>query len=431
MNILFVYPSSPQSRSTIFNFAKIMKKVPFTFAQLIALTPNHHQIHIVDERYGDKIDFTKKYDLVAITSLTMHAPRAYQVADVFRKLGSSTVLGGYHPSAMPEEAKQHADAVVIGEAELTWPQLLKDFENGKLKPFYRQNRPVDSKLIPAPYRGKVQDYLPIQDVQATRGCPYRCEFCAIQNVEGHYYRKRPIEYVIEEIKSLKSKFFAFCDPSLTIDVEYTKSLFRQMKGLGKRFGCHGNINILHENEELIKLSKEAGCHVWYIGFESISQKSLDSVKKANKVKNYAETIKKIRKHGIMVKGLFMFGFDYDTLDSFRETFKAIKQWKLDIAYFSVLTPFPGTPLFKRLDEEGRIITKDWSQYTFNNVVFQPKNMSREELFNKTCEVAKAYYSFFNISQRIVDNEKLDFSRFKTKLWLNLIDRISIKDEFRF
>lgn len=430
MKILFVFPSTGVNIYSL-NIGKIIKRISFTFAQLIALTPESHEIKIVDERYGDKINFNEKYALVAITCLTIYANRAYEIADIFRKKGITVVIGGYHPSALPDEAKQHADSVIIGEAELTWPQMLKDLEDDKLKPFYKQEEPVDPRLIPPAYRGKVRGYHPALDVQATRGCPFKCEFCTIQNVEGSRYRKRPLENVIEEIKSLKNTLFSFSDPSLAIDVEYTKSLFEEMKGLGKYFLCHGNINVLNENEDLIKLSKEAGCQVWFIGFESINQDSLNSVKKKNIVKHYAEAVKKIRKHGVAVKGLFMFGFDADTLDSFPTTLKYIKQLKLDIAYFSVLTPFPDTPVFKRFCEEGRLLTKNWSKYTFNNVVFKPKNMTPEELYNNTKAVVNNYYSYFNMMGRTIDNGNLDFTRFKTKLGINLIDRLSIKNEFSY
>ena len=430
MKILFVFPSTGRNISSL-NPWKLIKRVPFTFAQLIALTPKHHEIQVVDERYGDKVDFNKHYDLVAITCLTMYANRAYEIADAFRKKGVTVVIGGYHSSALPNEAKQHADSVVIGEAEETWPRLLKDLENNRLKPFYKQETPVDPWLIPPAYRGRIGKYYPVLDVQATRGCPFKCEFCAIQNVEGSRYRKRPINDVINEIKSLKNTFFSFSDPSLTIDVEYTKQLFHEMKTLGKRFICHGNVNVLNENEELIKLSKEAGCQAWFIGFESVNQESLNSVKKKNKVEYYEETVKKIRKYGVGVKGLFMFGFDADTISSFSTTLKFINKMRLDVSYFSVLTPFPGTPVFKRFDEEGRLLTKNWSEYSFNNVVFKPKNMTREELYNNTRAVAKEYYSYSNMLKRTIDNGNLDFTRFKTKLELNILDWLSIKNEFGF
>jgi radical SAM superfamily enzyme YgiQ (UPF0313 family) len=359
----------------------------------------------------------------------MHALRAYKIADEFRKKGVTVILGGYHPSLMPDEAKKHADSVVIGEAEITWPQLLKDFEKGELKSFYRQQKPVDPKIIPVVNRDQGKRYLSGADIQATRGCPYRCDFCSIQYIEGHRFRKRPIENVIEEIKALKNPFFYFYDSSLTIDNEYTKSLFMEMKGLKKRFACYGNINTLNEDEELIRLSKEAGCYTWYIGFESISQESLDSVRKRNKVEKYSSGIKKIRKYGLQVAGLFMFGFDGDKPDIFNKTLKAIKGWKIDLADFNILTPFPGTLVFKNLDQEGRILTKDWSKYTSRNVVFKPKYMTPKELYEGTRTVAENFYSLNYTMKRIFHNGNLDFSRFLNKLRLNLFFYMNNKYNF--
>ena len=430
MKILLIFASTGRKLYSL-NFGKIIKKIPLTFAQLIAVTPEEHKIVIIDERIGDKVNFNEKYDLVGISSLTYSANHAYEIADNLRSKGITVVLGGYHASVFPEEAKEHADSVVIGEAEVNWPELLKDFENDKIKSFYRNDNLIDPKLIPTPYHGSIGDYYPCGDVQATRGCPFGCEFCSIQCVEGSKYRKRPIENVIGEIKLLKNNLFAFYDPTLTIDVEYTKSLFKEMIGLKKRFLCHGNINVLNQNEDLIKLSKKAGCQAWFIGFESLNQESLNSVRKKNTVKNYEETVKKIRKHGIAVKGLFMFGFDADTLDSFPTTLKFVKKMKLDVAYFSILTPLPGTPIFKRYDKDGRILTKNWSHYDWDKVIFEPKNMTKEELYNNTRAVAKDYFSFSNMFRRSLDNKKLDYSRFKTKLGLNWTDRQSIKKEYNF
>jgi len=430
MKILFIFPSNSKKLYSL-NLNKIKKRIPITFAQLIALTPKNHEIHLIDERLGNKVDFNQDYDLIGISTLTHSVYKAYEIADKFRSKGKTVVLGGYHVSTLPKEAKEHANSVVVGEAELNWPKLLKDFENGNLKSYYIQDTPVDPNFIPSPYRGSINDYFPCVDVQATRGCPIGCEFCSIKNIEGRIYRKRPISVVIKEIKSLKNSFFSFSDPTLTIDVEYTKSLFKEMIGLKKRFLCHGNMDILNQDEELIKLSKKAGCQTWFIGFESINQESLDSVKKKNTVKIYEEAVKKIHNHNIAIKGLFIFGFDADTLDSFSTTLKFIKKMRLDIAYFSILTPLPGTSVFNKFEKEERILTKDWSKYDWDNVVFEPKNMTPEELYNKTRDVAMNYYSYSNLLRRTFDNNKLNLSRFKTKLCLNWTDRNSIKKEFNF
>jgi len=410
---------------------KTVRSGSLALAQLAAVTPKKHEIEIIDENRYELIDINKKYDLVGISFITQNAIRAYKIADEFRRKGIPVVLGGYHPSSLPEEAKQHADSVVIGEAELNWPKLLNDFENDQLKPFYRQEKPVDPRLIPLIRREIGLNFLHTNEVQATRGCPYRCDFCCMQNVEGYTFRKRPIENVIEEIKGIKSKSVFFDDSSLTIDVEFTKELFGEMKSLNKYFQCHGNINTLAEDDELLKLSKEAGCLTWYIGFESISQESLNSVhKNTNKVEKYESAVKKIRKYGLSIRGMFVFGFDYDKKNIFNETLKKVKNWRLDVAYFMILTPFPGTPLYNRLDEEGRILTKDWSQYTESNVLFEPKNMTKEELYEGVRSMVENYYSFSNVARRTLDNHKLNLPRFVCKASYNLSnDRHYIKRDY--
>jgi len=431
MKILFVHPCQGRNEKNKPSLTdKLFLHVPSTLPQLAALTPENHKIDIVDESHYHKINFEKKYDLVAITCMTMHVMRAYKISERFRQKGIPVVLGGYHPSALPEEAKKYSDSVVIGEAEISWPKLLNDFENNNLQPFYRQETFVDPKLIPPVKRDTLQGYYPL-GVQASRGCPFRCDYCSIQNVEGHQFRKRPIENVIDEIKNMKTNYFAFTDPSLTVDLDFTKTLFKELKKLKKRFDCHGNINILNDNEDLIKLSKDAGCQAWYIGFESISKESLESVHKTNNPEIYPEGIKKIRKYGISVNGLFMFGFDGDKLDIFNKTLKAIKEWKIDIASFAILTPFPGTPVYKRFEEEGRILTKDWSKYYFNNIVFNPKNMTKEELFNKTRELTKQFYSLSSTFNRTFDTHHLSFSNLLNKFKHNLVDRHLVKKEFNF
>ena len=423
MKILFLHPCYQENKKLILSpFKKLIRRVPLTFAQLIALTPENHEIEIIDEGQNDRININKNYDLVAISTITKNAYRAYKIADKFREKNIPVVMGGYHPSTLPNEAMDHADSVVVGEAELTWPQLLKDFKDNNLKPFYFQHKPIDPKLIPKADRKSRNGYQPSYDVQATRGCPYQCEFCAIQNIEGHYFRKRPIEDVIDEIKLIKGSYFGFYDASLTIDTDYTKTLFKRIGELKKTFICQGNINTLKEDEELLKISSKAGCVGWYIGFESITQGSLDSVGKVNKVKNYDEAIKKIRRNKMAVKGLFMFGFDKDTPDCFDKTLKAIKEWKIDGGDFTILTPFPGTKIYKKFEKEGRIISKDWSKYTCYHVVFEPKNMTKEELLEKTYSVINRYYSYKTTLNRMLDRGNLTFSGYIQKVGFNRFDR---------
>lgn len=413
-------------------YEKIMSKVPLhypskvyfqhkslTLPILAALTPNKHELTVV-EGGPNNVDFNENYDLVAISSITRYALLGYAIADEFRKRGVAVVLGGYHHSALPEEAKQHADSVVIGEAEETWPMLLNDFEKGNLKPFYQPKRGVDLKLIPHPKLDVFPKGTGV-GIQATRGCPYGCDFCSITHMKNrNIFRKRSIDLVIEEIKSIPNKSFFLFDNSVTIDPKYMKELFREMKGLNKKFIAYANIDVLGKDEEFLKLASEAGCTIWMIGFESISQKTLDHIgKKTNKAKEYISAIKKIHEYNMLIFGLFAFGFDTDTLDIFDETNNFVKKSGIDLPYFHMLSPEPGTPIFKKLDLEGRIFTKDWSKYsTADHVVFQPKNMTPEQLLNNTLRIRKDQYSLSNIFRRILNTRKLGYYAFFENSWSN-------------
>jgi radical SAM superfamily enzyme YgiQ (UPF0313 family) len=409
MKILLIYPSKSKLRTKGFDFSikntiswRLLLGPQLAFQMLAAVTPREHSIHLVDER-SQKIDFHDEYDLVGVSSITPSATRSYEIADTFRSLHVPVILGGWHPSALPEEAKQHADAVVIGEAEECWPSLLKDVERKKIKPFYEA--PVDLANIPPAERKKIQPnrrYF-IEQIQATRGCTMRCRFCSISNSKYECtYRLRPINHVIEELKSIPQKIIYFSDPSMTINPEYTKQLFRAMKQLNKKFSCNGSIGVLSHDDELITLASEAGCREWDIGFESVSQESLNLVgKTSNKVEEFASTIEKIHDSGTCVKANFMFGFDADKPDIFDKTIDAIYEWDIDLVDINILTPFPGTPLYEDLEREKRILTKDWSQYDLKHVVFQPKNMSAQDLFAETMRVHRTVYSTSNIFKRAI------------------------------
>ena len=366
-------------------FRKISFFDTYLSLQIIAaVTPIEHKIEVMDERLKD-IKFEKKYDIVGITCTTGLSPRAYEIADKFREIGTPVVIGGPHVSCNPEEAKEHADAVVIGEAELTWPELLKDFEKGQMKLFYKQEEPIDPKYIPAPRRDIYKKgFLPVARVQTTRGCPLNCEFCAVPVIEKHPLRQRPIENVIKEIKSLRQKLIIFSDSSMTMNPEYTKELFRRMKGLHKKFACFGNADVLAKDEELLKLAKKAGCHTWHVGFESTSQSIIDRLKKStNRVEEYKACVDNIHKHGMAISAAFIAGFDEDDHQTFGDILKAAYDLKIDLLEINMLTPFPGTPLFERLERAGRITTKNWFHYREGqggtDTVYQPKNFTGDEL----------------------------------------------------
>ena len=389
MKILFIKPNPAickQKKYRLSFFEKITAKLnvfspPLAFPMLAAVTPKFHELKMIDERLH-KINFEGKYDIVGISALTNEAIRAYEIADLFRKKKVTVVLGGCHVSARPEEAKKHADCVVIGEAEETWPQLLKDFEKNELKDFYYPLTPVNLSKIPLPNREILNRILVETGVQTSRGCPYACEYCYIGNSPySRTYRKRSVKTIVKEIENIPQKIIVFYDTSLTIDISHTKSLFKALKDMNKKLICLGNIDVLNKNDEILTLAKEAGCFQWNLGFESVTQKSLNEIgKKTNTVSDYYKIVKKIHEHKMNVHGFFMFGFDHDTKDVFDKTIEFIKKSKMDSADFSILTPLPGTPIFDRFLEQGRILTDNWSKYSYqNNVVFEPKNFFESEL----------------------------------------------------
>ncbi len=401
MKILLVQPAVKEKMGLfdhlLFRFSIFP---PFTLQQISALTPEEHEVEIMDENRG-RLKISGEYDLVGITCFTANAFRAYEIADEFRERGAKVVLGGYHPSALPDEAKEHADAVVIGEAEKIWNDLLKDAEKGELKPFY-MGQADDLSNIPVPKR---DGFSLTATIQATRGCPNGCEFCALSKMEGRKYRKRAVKEVIKEIEGIKHKAIVFYDASLTIDMKYTKELFKEMKNLDKKFACFGNANML-KDEEFLELAREAGCVLWSIGFETISQATMDKIGKRYKTREYPEIVRKIREYGMAVIGSFVFGFDEDTPDVFERTLAEIETWELDSAGFCILTPFPGTKLFDRLEKEERILTKDWRKYTTENVVFMPKNMEAEELEEGVRYISREFFSPLKIFKRALGSISL-------------------------
>ena len=397
--------------------------------QIAAITPKKHTVSVLSERYS-KIDLDESYDIVNINFTTSTTPRAYEIADNFRKKGVTVVLSGLHASALPEEAKQHADSVLLGRGEINWLRLLEDFEKNKLESLYQPINYNESTKIP-PTNIHLPGFVVTGAIEATRGCPYRCEFCPEANIPGggNFYA-RSVDEVISEIKSIPQKTLMFYDTSLTINPSYSKTLFKKMIGLNKKIFCNGNSDVLARDKELVSLSKEAGCLAWLVGFESVSQETIDKIgKKTNKVDEYFQTVKNIHDNKMAVIGDFMFGFDTDTPDVFDETLKVIKELKIDIADFCMLTPFPGTPIFNKLEKEGRILTKDWSQYSLKNVVFEPKNMTPDEL---TQGLRKMYYEFYSTPytvKRIVRSLKLGIYPFFLVLARNAIANMNSRRLF--
>ena len=368
---------------------------------IAALTPEDIEVSITDENI-EQIDFDKPVDLVGVTCSTWLAPRAYEIADEFRQRGVTVVLGGIHPSMLPYEAIEHADAVVIGEAENVWRNLIEDFRKNKLQPFYKSYELPELRNLPVPRWGllKNRKYF-YHTIQTTRGCPYDCEFCTVKAMSGGKYRYKPVEDTIKEIQRLldiENKLFFFVDDNFIGNRKHTKELLRELIPLKIVYFVQVSIN-LAKDEELLSLLAESGCRKVIIGFESLISDNLKQMgkDKSYKVEQYAEDIMKIQSFGIEIQGFFIFGYDFDDESVFEKTVNFINSTDLVIPILSILTPLPGTRLFRRFDREDRVLYNDWKKYDGRHVCFKPKLMSPEALqngYNWAMQQVNSYESIF-------------------------------------
>jgi len=377
---------------------------------LAALTPPDIDVSVVDENL-EKINFDEKVDMVGITAMTPTVTRAYEISDSFRQKGVPVVMGGFHPSFMPQEAIQHCDSVVIGEADAIWHNVLRDIESRKLKKFYKQNGFGSLDNMPVPRRDLLRrkSYIMFNTVETSRGCPFQCSYCSVSAFFGNTHRSRPVSDVLREVETLKGILIFFVDDNIVGMPKRAKNLFRALIPYKRKWIGQASLTIARD-PELLELAARSGCAGLFIGFESLSQESLEEAgKRINAVRRYAEDIKKIQDHGISIHGAFIFGFDHDDESVFERTVDFVKRHNLDSASFSTLTPFPGTPVYSRLLNENRIVTKDWSRY--GGAVFRPKLMSRERL-NEGCAWAwKECYSYRSILRRLARPKRLWFIHF--------------------
>lgn len=359
---------------------------PFPMLGLTLLAshfPNNYEVKIINEAI-EEIDFDAEVDLVGITGLTCVIKRAYAVADRFRARGVKVILGGVHPSLLPEEVKEHADAVFIGEAEGGLEELLKDFEAGRLKPIYKNQSWSDLKGIPIPRRDLLgKHYSPIfKAIETTRGCPNRCEFCSVPTINGKRYRLRPLQEVDQELSSIvkkKGEYLFVADDNVTAKEDYALDLLEILKRHQVKWMGFATVQVA-KNERLLKKARESGCISLFIGFESLLQENVDGVsKRFVNTKELSDLVRTIQHHQIGIHGSFIFGFDGDDPAVFKKTVEFVQKSNMELPTFSILTPFPGTPLLRRLEEERRIIDRDWSHYDMSHVVFKPKKMTVQEL----------------------------------------------------
>ena len=381
-----------------------LKKVlcpPLGLAMVATLTPPEVEISLTDENVT-VVDFQKETDLVGITAQTITAQRAYEICDSFRARGVKVILGGIHPSTLPEEASQHADAVVIGEAEGIWPNLIEDFRTNKLQRMYRQRERPSLLTLPIPRRDLFAKgaYYVTNIISTTRGCPYSCSFCSVTSFSGHTYRCRPVEEVLKEIETLNQrKLVVFVDDDIVGNPKFAKKLFRALVPYKIKWLAQASVTIARD-DELLKLAAASGCQALLIGFETLSPANPAAVgKRVNVVDEYQTVIRKIHSHGIAIHGFFILVLDEDNEDVFERTVRFAQKMRLESAQFAWPVPYPGTALYESLDKAGRIVTKDWSQYE-SNLVFKPKLMSREVLQKGRDWIWCEFYSLPSIWRRV-------------------------------
>ncbi len=375
---------------------------------LAALTPPGHTITIVEEAFSPD-DMNQDVDLVGITVLTELAPRAYQIADAYRLKAVRVVMGGIHPTVLPDEALAHADAVVVGEAEGVWPRLVSDAASGQLQRTYRAGKMTDLQGLPKPRRDlllrtKYQGYtrIPI-GVETSRGCPNDCEFCCIGQTLGRHYRVRPVQEVIAEIESIDSPHLFFVDDALGLNRNVAKKLFTQMIPLRRRWLAQGTVS-LAEDPELLRLMGRAGCLGLLIGFESVQKATQNEVMKIRNLRiDFYEAMRRFHGEGFGILGSFVFGFDYENKDVFEQTLDFILRSRMDVVQLRVLTPYPGTRLYKRLLSEGRLFVSDWwlRGYPPDTLLFQPKGMTADELISGYARLNRQAYSLGAMVKRFL------------------------------
>ncbi|MDY6905860.1 MAG: radical SAM protein [Thermodesulfobacteriota bacterium] len=355
--------------------------VRLSLSTIAALTPKDWSVEILDARVTP-VDYDKKVDLVGITAFTAEIPSAYAIADGFRERGTPVVMGGFHVSAMPEEALGHADSVVVGEAEPVWAEVLRDLEARTLKPVYKADHLIDMNNMAIPRRDLLDQNMystGFNTIQATRGCPFACDYCAVSAFFGKQYRHRPVGEVVEEIEAFNTKNFFFVDDNIAGSSRYAKALFSALKPLNKVWGGQASITFA-QDDELLSLYAASGGKYAFIGFESLSEANLRRMNKSwNSPDNYKKAIKRIQRAGISILGSFIFGLDDDDPGVFERTVRFIRTTGIDAAQFHILTPFPGTRLYDTMKDEGRIVDDDWGKYHTSDVIFRPVSMTPEEL----------------------------------------------------
>ncbi len=405
MKLILIKPNIGRREHSLYVDEGRMEPLPL--GVLAGLTPPAIEVKLYDDRC-ESIPFEEAVDLVAITVETYTARRSYEISEEYRRRGIKVVMGGMHAMLLPEEVKEHCDSVIVGDAETVWQQMLTDAEAGELKPFYRTPPPICPQRGVATRRDLFEGkgYLPITLLQFSRGCRNKCSFCASTvYFDAHHYC-RPVDEVIAEIRAQKRKLLFFVDDNIVCHHEKAKELFRALIPLKIRWVSQGSLDML-QDEELMRLMVRSGCLGLVIGFESISPDSISDMNKGTNrsgaAGKYVEEIAALRKWGLQTWAAFTIGHDGDTIESIRATCDFAIQNKFTFAAFNILMPYPNTPLYRRLDAEGRLLyDKKWwlhEEYRFNYASFVPKNMTADELTAVSFECRSRFNSWSSILRR--------------------------------
>ena len=399
MKILLISPTVDDSKRT--NRGLMMPQLALYILQ--GLTPSKHEVKIVDEE-EEILNLDEDCDLVGISCMTANAPRSYVLAEQFRLRGKTVVMGGVHPTILPEEALEHCDSVVIGEAEGVWETLLEDFQDDRLKSTYHDPYPDLDRYVPKDFSKVLKKgYFKLVPIMTTRGCPYNCDFCCVTNLFGKKIRHISIENVVRDIKESKAKNFMFLDDNIIGHPKYAKALFAAIKPLNIHWVGQASLSLV-KDEELLQLAADSGCRALFIGLESVSVEQLKTMRKTIKdIDDLEKALQKIKDMGILIHASMIFGFDNDKDDVFDDTVDFLIKNKVSTVSFNVLTPYPGTKTYDDLKKAGRLLTDDWKYYDHNTVVYKPTHMTPFQLQEGKTKARKRFYELGSVAKRLTGN----------------------------
>ena len=436
MRLTLVHPAI--GRQAGVNYMRTWQMEPLPIAVLAALTPKDVDISFYDDRM-EPIDFDRPADLVAIPVETYTAKRSYQIASEFRRRGVPVVMGGFHATLMTDEVKDYAEAVVVGEAEEIWPHVIEDARRRRLQPIYRAKSQPDLGKVRydrSVFRGR--RYLPIGLVETGRGCRFPCDFCAVQTFFERTARHRPIDAIVAEISALKpeKRLFFFVDDNFAADLTFARELAEALTPLNVRWVTQMSINAAHDEAFLAALAR-SGCRGVLIGFESLDENVLRAMRKTfNTMRGgFAPALANLRRHGIRVYGTFVFGYDGEKEDTFDEAAEFAIDNHFYLAAFNHLTPFPGTPLFGRLQREGRLIYERWwldERYGYNGIPFQPAAMEPDDIRQGCLRARRRFYSWRSVLRRAFDPvNRADPFMFRNFFVINGMHRVEVAKRDHF